>query len=85
MFDHPLLSETVWNDRIYSQGWRPAKGGTLRVQEPATGRILRGGVIGEKNRQYVEPARVIGASETRVMYSHVPPTLRPPIIDLART
>lgn len=52
---------------------------------PAIGRILRGGVIAERNRQYVEAARVIGASETRVMFRHVMPNLLPLMIVLAST
>jgi ABC-type dipeptide/oligopeptide/nickel transport system permease subunit len=52
---------------------------------PAIGRIMRGGVIAERNRQYVEAARVIGASETRVMFRHVLPNLLPLMIVLAST
>ena len=52
---------------------------------PAIGRILRGGVIAERNRQYVEAARVIGATEARVMFAHVLPNLLPLMIVLAST
>jgi ABC-type dipeptide/oligopeptide/nickel transport system permease subunit len=52
---------------------------------PAIGRILRGGVLAERNRQYVEAARVIGATEVRVMFRHMLPNLVPLMIVLAST
>ncbi|MFN0094539.1 MAG: ABC transporter permease [Dehalococcoidia bacterium] len=55
------------------------------VFTPAIGRILRGGVISERSRQYVEAARVIGASEGRVMMRHMLPNIAPLIIVLAST
>ncbi len=55
------------------------------VFTPAIGRILRSGVIAERNRQYVEAARVIGAAEGRVMFRHVLPNITPLIIVLAST
>ncbi|TCP53053.1 benzaldehyde dehydrogenase (NAD+) [Tamaricihabitans halophyticus] len=37
-----LLGETVWQDRIYRDGWIPGTGGTRAVTEPATGERLGG-------------------------------------------
>ncbi|MCC6381430.1 MAG: ABC transporter permease [Dehalococcoidia bacterium] len=50
---------------------------------PVIARILRGNVIQEKNRQYVEAARVIGANEGRIMFRHILPNLAPLIIVVA--
>ncbi len=50
---------------------------------PIVTRILRGNVIQEKSRQYVEAARVIGASEIRIMAVHILPNLAPLLIVVA--
>ncbi|MCC6381501.1 MAG: ABC transporter permease [Dehalococcoidia bacterium] len=52
---------------------------------PAIGRILRGSVLAERNRQYVEAAQVIGASGPRVMFRHVLPNILPLMIVIAST
>ena len=52
---------------------------------PAIGRIMRSGVLAERNRQYVEAARVIGAPEMRVMWRHLLPNCIPLMIVLAST
>jgi benzaldehyde dehydrogenase (NAD) len=35
-----IASEKVWNGMVYDGDWRPAKGGTRDVIEPATGNVL---------------------------------------------
>ena len=45
-----------------------------------TSRIIRGTVLAEKNNTYVEAARVIGASQTRIMLRHILPQIVAPII-----
>jgi len=35
-----LLSGAEWQSRIFSGGWTPAQGGTLKTVEPATGEVL---------------------------------------------
>jgi ABC-type dipeptide/oligopeptide/nickel transport system permease subunit len=50
---------------------------------PVVTRILRGNVLQEKERAYVESARVIGASEARIMFRHILPNLAPLIIIIA--
>ena len=47
---------------------------------PGTSRIVRGAVLAEKNNAYVEAARVIGASQTRIMLRHILPQVVAPII-----
>ena len=47
---------------------------------PGTSRIIRGAVLAEKNNVYVEAARVIGASQTRIMLRHILPQIVAPII-----
>ncbi len=50
---------------------------------PIITRILRGNVIQERSRPYVESARVIGASELRIMARHILPNLAPLLIVVA--
>lgn len=50
---------------------------------PVIARIVRGNVIQERVRPYVESARVIGASEARIMARHILPNLAPLLIIVA--
>jgi peptide/nickel transport system permease protein len=47
---------------------------------PGTSRIVRGAVLAEKNNVYVDAARVIGASQMRIMLRHILPQIVAPII-----
>jgi peptide/nickel transport system permease protein len=47
---------------------------------PGTSRVIRGAVLAEKNNVYVEAARVIGASQLRIMVRHILPQVIAPII-----
>jgi peptide/nickel transport system permease protein len=47
---------------------------------PAFGRVVRGATLAEASRDYVEAARVVGASDARVVWSHVLPNVLSPII-----
>jgi peptide/nickel transport system permease protein len=47
---------------------------------PAFGRVVRGATMAEGSKDYVEAARVVGASDLRVVRSHVLPNVLSPII-----
>jgi peptide/nickel transport system permease protein len=47
---------------------------------PGAARIVRGAVLSEKNNQYVEAARVLGAGHGRIMVRHILPNVTAPII-----
>ncbi|MGE3269638.1 MAG: ABC transporter permease, partial [Chloroflexota bacterium] len=47
---------------------------------PAFGRVVRGAALAESSKDYVEAARVVGASDLRVVWSHVLPNILSPII-----
>ncbi|MFN8637506.1 MAG: ABC transporter permease [Chloroflexota bacterium] len=47
---------------------------------PAFGRVVRGATLAERARDYVEAARVVGASDARVIWSHVLPNVLSPIV-----
>lgn len=42
-----------------------------------TARIVRGATLSERNNQYVEAARAIGASSTRILFRHLAPNILP--------
>jgi oligopeptide transport system permease protein len=45
-----------------------------------TARIVRGQVLGYKKREFVQAARVIGASRTRIIFRHLLPNVMGPVI-----
>jgi ABC-type dipeptide/oligopeptide/nickel transport system permease subunit len=47
---------------------------------PGAARIVRGATLSEKNYQYIEAARVIGASHPRIILRHILPNISAPII-----
>lgn len=47
---------------------------------PGASRIVRGATLAEKNNQYVEAAKVLGASEPRIIFRHILPNITAPII-----
>lgn len=47
---------------------------------PGYGRIVRGSVLSARNNEYVISARVIGATDWRIMIRHILPNIIPPII-----
>jgi len=53
------------------------------VSIPSTSRVVRGSVLAEKKRVYVEAARTLGASQARILVRHILPNIAAPIIVLA--
>ena len=53
------------------------------VGVPTTSRVIRGSVLAEKERVYVEAARALGATRSRLMLQHILPNVAAPIIVLA--
>jgi peptide/nickel transport system permease protein len=50
------------------------------VYSPVFGRVVRGPVLVERGKEYVEAARVIGASAPRVVLGHILPNVLSPLI-----
>jgi peptide/nickel transport system permease protein len=50
---------------------------------PGVGRIMRGVVLSEKQTQYVEAARTVGAGSARIMFRHILPNIAAPLIIIA--
>lgn len=80
MTDALLLSEALWKNCLYSRGWRPALGGTLRVDEPATGGFLTS--VGLANAADVAQAASY-AAEAQTEWAARPATERAAILTKA--
>ena len=50
---------------------------------PQYARTVRGSTLVEKNKEYVQAAKVIGVSGSRIMFSHVLPNVLGPVLVLA--
>ncbi len=50
---------------------------------PQYARTVRGSALVEKNKEYVQAAKVIGVSGTRIMFNHVLPNVLGPVLVLA--
>jgi peptide/nickel transport system permease protein len=50
---------------------------------PGVGRIIRGVVLSEKQNQYVEATRAVGAGSARVVFRHILPNIMAPLIVIA--
>lgn len=53
------------------------------IVAPIIMRVIRAGVLSERHRQYVEAARVLGASGPRVMFRHILPNVMPLVLVIA--
>lgn len=53
------------------------------VSIPTTARVVRGSVIVEKQKMYIEAARAMGASGTRVVLNHILPNVAAPVLVIA--
>ncbi|HID93680.1 MAG TPA: nickel ABC transporter permease subunit NikC [bacterium (Candidatus Stahlbacteria)] len=46
-------------------------------------RVVRGTVLSEKEKEFVEAAKALGASDTRIMFYHILPNVMAPVIVMA--
>lgn len=69
--DHDVIAFPVLVGAIALAGW------------PQYARTVRGSTLVEKNREYVQAARVIGISSGAIMFRHVLPNVMGPVLVLA--
>lgn len=69
--DHDVIAFPVLVGAIALAGW------------PQYARTVRGSTLVEKNREYVQAARVIGISSRAIMFRHVLPNVMGPVLVLA--
>jgi peptide/nickel transport system permease protein len=79
-FSFPALLLAIGVAAMLGPGLNNAIIAIAVVYSPVFGRVVRGPVLVERGREYVEAARVIGASSPRVLLKHVFPNVLSPLI-----
>jgi peptide/nickel transport system permease protein len=79
-FSFPALLLAIGVAAMLGPGLNNAIIAIAVVYSPVFGRVVRGPVLVERGREYVEAARVIGASSPRVLLRHVFPNVLSPLI-----
>ena len=79
-FSFPALLLAIGVAAMLGPGLNNAIIAIAVVYSPVFGRVVRGPVLVERGKEYVEAARVIGASSLRVLLKHVFPNVLSPLI-----
>lgn len=65
---------------ILGPGWTPVVVVIVLAEIPIFGRLLRAGILVQREREYVLAARVGGSSATRVLLRHILPNATDPLV-----
>ena len=79
-FSFPVLLLAIAVAAMLGPGARNAALAIAVVYTPLFARVIRGPVISERHRDYVQAARVIGASAPAIIWRHILPNIMSPII-----
>src|SRR3954469_13503505 len=79
-FSFPALLLAIGVAAMLGPGLNNAIIAIAVVYSPVFGRVVRGPVLVERGKEYVEAARVIGASAPRVVLRHIFPNILSPLI-----
>jgi peptide/nickel transport system permease protein len=89
-FSIPYLIVAIFTSAIFKLAFGVGRYAELAVplliiiigmsEWPKYARTVRASVLGEKNKEYVEAARVIGISRWHIMYRHVLPNTLTPVL-----
>jgi len=79
-FSFPALLLAIGVAAMLGPGLNNAIIAIAVVYSPVFGRVVRGPVLVERGKEYVEAARVIGASGPRVVLGHIFPNVLSPLI-----
>jgi peptide/nickel transport system permease protein len=80
LFSFPALLLAIAIAAMLGPGVGNAALAIAVVYTPLFARVVRGPVISERHREYVQAARVIGASHPAILYRHILPNVVSPII-----
>jgi peptide/nickel transport system permease protein len=80
LFSFPALLLAIAVAAMLGPGVRNTALAIAVVYTPLFARVIRGPVISERHRDYVQAARVIGASHAAIIYRHILPNVVSPII-----
>jgi peptide/nickel transport system permease protein len=79
-FSFPALLLAIGVAAMLGPGLNNAIIAIAVVYSPVFGRVVRGPVLVERGKEYVEAARVMGASSPRIILKHVFPNVLSPLI-----
>lgn len=80
LFSFPALLLAIAIAAMLGPSVRNAVIAIAVVYAPLFGRVVRGSVLAERGKEYVEAARVLGASTPRIVLRHVFPNILSPLI-----
>jgi len=80
LFSFPALLLAIAIAAMLGPSVRNAVVAIAVVYAPLFGRVVRGSVLAERGKEYVEAARVLGASTFRIVRRHVFPNILSPLI-----
>ncbi len=80
LFSFPALLLAIAIAAMLGPSVRNAVIALAVVYVPLFGRIIRGSTLAERDKEYVEAARVLGASTPRIIFRHVFPSILSPLI-----
>jgi len=80
LFSFPALLLAIAIAAMLGPGVRNTALAIAVVYTPLFARVIRGPVISERHRDYVQAARVIGASHAAIIWRHILPNVASPII-----
>jgi peptide/nickel transport system permease protein len=81
----PLLVGAILVVRIFGQGVLPVAIALVVFGWPTSARLMRGQTLALRESEYVEAARSIGASDTRIVIRHILPNAIAPVVVYAFT
>ncbi|SHK92482.1 peptide/nickel transport system permease protein [Pseudonocardia thermophila] len=81
----PLLVGAIFVVRIFGQGVLPVVIALVIFGWPTSARLMRGQTLALRESEYVEAARSIGASDTRIVLRHILPNAIAPVVVYAFT
>ncbi|MEP6871597.1 MAG: ABC transporter permease [Anaerolineaceae bacterium] len=80
LFSFPALLLAIAIAALLGPSVRNAVIAIAVVYAPLFGRVVRGSVLAERGKEYVEAARVLGASTPRIVRRHIFPNILSPLI-----
>ena len=80
LFSFPALLLAIAIAALLGPSVRNAVIAIAVVYAPLFGRVVRGSVLAERSKEYVEAARVLGASTPRIVCRHIFPNILSPLI-----
>ena len=80
MFAFPTILVGIVTAAVLSPGLGSIMIALILINVPVYARLARSGVLQERNKEYVESSRALGASDVRIMIRHILPNTLPVLV-----